>query len=134
MILIKLYYIDEYHATLVLSLNTRFLIKFHNFCIEDCFDCLVMMLERQSLQMLEANTCMELTIPVSNSSTIWLHISNSNHQNVTKKNAKHLSKINQKLSQMAITTDIVVLCKALLVLRSSSDKSLAEIHWMPCYC
>ena len=28
---------------------------------------------------------------------------------------------------MAITTDIVVLCKALLVLRLSLDKSLAEI-------
>ena len=75
--------------------------------------------------MLGANV--ELAIPVSDSSTIWLHISNSSHQNVTKKNTKHLSKFNQKQSQVAITctTVIMVLCKALLVLKGYAQRNLS---------
>lgn len=64
------------------------------------------MLERRINKMLEAN--MELAIPASHSSVIWLAVSNSSHQKAGKKNAKKLSKINQKLCQ-----EPMVLCTAL---------------------
>lgn len=46
---------------------------------------------------------MELAIPASHSSAIWLAVSNSSHKKAGKKNAKKLSKINQKLCQEPIT-------------------------------